>query len=1062
MAVFNQDDLINSMTQEDQQDEFLPSMAPEQESTEGGLMQFTGGLIRTNTIASAFYLGKSDKENRDPAYTKDFYGRIKNTEFEPLFEYGGQYVENEEEEAAWKERIRSEMELARTSANGGWMNTLGMLTGGILDPTLAIPAIGAVSKVKTLANVANMAKVSAGMSAAGMTASEAVLHQSQALRTKEESMYAIAGAAVIGGVLGGGIGGIYAGKTALSESIVKEILKTGELPKIKINSVGAAEYQLSDASIAKMPDWVIKSMQIPGLRAPILEGLTAKSPLLKDISTRLFENNLIKTRNLSKGANVAESVALETKLKIDMHDAVNYRKSMEGVYSEYLGYADRPTFMAGERMALSSAGQKKMSFREFNEEVGKATRRLEPSTNPFIRKAVEEGRKQLDIQNKKMEALADKSVINIIKQRKELDRQIAQLSESDVKMRAELNKQKAELVLPRTPNVFEELLGNFELRGRESYFTIMADKNRMIENRLKIEDDVTEWLVGNQGMDRAEARGVISEYVDKLMGLDGDTALSGLAKKHLSIDTGIKFTKERTTDIPDTLLEPGLVNDGLQNISKYIQNSNTLIRFQEFLNDMGVNSVAELKSLLANERATMKAKVPKDANYNNLIREITEGGAKDDALLDDFIAMSLNQYSKRNGADRMLRWLRDYNYVRLMGYVALSSITDVGMPILKYGLGNTLYHGYGAYVKNAVTGARKLVNEDLAAIHAGLDIEVNNTLRSIWDPDFTSTYMSRPVNMATSTLGRLGDKAKNLVYGAEQGTKYLAEKYGRLNFMDYWNLFHRRLAGNVAKAQIIRLVKNYDTISAYDKTYLNSIGIGKDNIAGLNQQLNKHAYDYKGAFITNTEEWSDPLIREIFEGAMIKEIDSTLVIPGRGDISRIGQKTELAKVMLQFKSFFAAATTKVTASGIQRMAMGDLRVAQGVLAMIALGALQYNLRMVAAGKEADNDPKNLIMEAISRGPLLGLIGDATFGLAAKWAGLSPYSRFGQQSVLEYPWGPSASLIKDFWKVSQDAVVPGQEWDDKSNKAALHLAPYQNWFVLRQIFDKLNKLDNGDK
>lgn len=1029
MTTFNHDDLIKSFTEEDMQDTLLPDqIKPDPAQTEGYGMQFTGNVIYSNPMASRLYLGAKDDEISNPSY--DRFSQLKDTQWEPMMSHFI-YADSDEEVAQEKERLSKEIELANTVMNSGWVGTVGMFAGGLADPTLMVPVLGAVSKVRTAAQISKLALEGSSYTAAGMAASEVGLHQSQQIRTTEQSLVNIASSAVLGGVLGVAVGGVVAGKYKLADSLVNHILKTGEMPRLKEN-LSAAKWEPSDAAIAGLPGWVAKAMTIPGLRAPIIEGLTSKSPLLKDIASRLFENNLIKERNrvgIKSDAEVLKEVAgdraktakiegnkvvypdgsretfsrtrsameepvnMETLLKQDMSDSLNYRKAMESNYADYLKTKSGGV-LGGERAYITAKRTGKMTAKEMYEEIGKWSRRLEKSGDEFIDKGVQLYRNMLAVQNKKMKALAQEG------------------------------------------NVFEQFLGELELKGRQAYFTIVPDKAKIIKNRAELENAVAEYYVNAKGMNPIEARSYASEHMDHFIGLDGAGTMNDLAQKFVSIDKGVRFTKSRAWDVPDTILEPGLVNDAMSIGQQYIEMSNKMARFQQFLDQMGATNLSDLKQRLKNEYESQVAKITNHPDYNNLKGKVEIDYVHNAKLLDDFAAIALGQFNRKGPADKALRFLRTYNYLRLMGYIVLSSITDLAMPIFKQGLGRTIMDGYVSGVKNFLTGARKLQNKDLADLYAALDIEMSNTLRTIMDPEFT-----RSINSAGEKINVYGDWA--------------SEKFGKLSGIDYWNTMHKRMAARMTISRLVRDMKNYSGLSSAEKEFLNSAGIGESNIKAILKEIEVHAQEYNGAFITNINEWSNTEAKEVFRGAVIKEVDSTIVTPSRGDMPRLIQRSEIARTLFQFKGFFSAMTTKVLINGMQRR---DANVLQGVLALLALGGAQYNLRMYMMNKEVNNNPSNLLLESMNRSGLLGLMGDPVFGLI-----LRPYitsSRYMNQSAVEYPLGPSASLIKDLSKVYADSMK--LDFDDKTLKAMGHLTPFQNLFWLRLLIDKYFGNEEGKK
>ena len=133
-------------------------------------------------------------------------------------------------------------------------------------------------------------------------------------------------------------------------------------------------------------------------------------------------------------------------------------------------------------------------------------------------------------------------------------------------------------------------------------------------------------------------------------------------------------------------------------------------------------------------------------------------------------------------------------------------------------------------------------------------------------------------------------------------------------------------------------------MDAKEGTRLARLGIDKEQWQTIIDQFNKWGDRESGSYILNLHNW-DPEVqatREAFESAILKDVDATIVTPGRGDIPFAAQENELAKTILQFKSFQMAMTSKIILPGIQRH---DAETIVGALALV--GYLQSSGRSSA-------------------------------------------------------------------------------------------------------------------
>lgn len=1074
MPIRDLNESMNSMQESDVIPQDLPSMAqaryeehpPENKASFSDLFAAHWGM--ETSVGSLFTNGLQDTEVIDPNFNP-----AKELQGTPYWQFADEalYADNQQELNDWKRQKDREIAQYQTMANAGWTGTGAMFAAQMTDPINIIPWFRAAKYVKGAATATKFIAGGATMGAATMAAQEAVLQSTQTGRTAEQSAYNIGAGAVFGTILGGAISAAKLSRDSLATNIVEQLLKGEELPKIQVTprSAGAAEIGLEDASLARMKvnffgkDFDLSNLlQIPGLKAPVIEGLTADSRVLNTITSSMFEHSNLETRNLVQkpdgiilqdakdslgpyptvtsakiisrdtkagkaevaleytekdvnGKTVGEPksktvsvdlerpgsetpVAMETFMKLDRAAIYEYQKELSGIYLEYTG--TKPGAFEAARAWKGARDEGKMSYREMLNDAASAARRGDAHENPYVRRMAEAMRKRIDEVNAQMK--------------------------------------KAGVPLPE-----------FKLVGRQSYFPIVYDKQAILNDRYGFEKVIEDYYHG-KGLGRAEARSAAIEYADNVIGAGSDAALLSDITR-MSLDKGVKFTKERVSDVPDTLMEKYLVNDPLHVISQYMAQGSQLSRFYDMLHTHGVNTLNDLKLKLHAEYEEKQALLnKKDVNYNYNKEQLTNKYVAYQNRLQDFASIMLGQYSKRTAADSALRALRTYNYLRLMGMITLSSITDLAMPIFKHGLGRTLMQGYVRGLTNISSGLRGLETDMLKHIGVAVEQELDGALRTMIDPEFGSNFVQR----AASTGKGLGPMTKKLyndfIYGANIAGDAASNAFSKAALINYWNIFGKRLGARIAISRIIGDLRKYASLPAPEKEYLNSIGIGSKHVDSILSQFDKYGGADKGGYITDIKSWSNIDAKERFSAAVIKEADSTIVTPGRGDIPRFIQGSELARTIFQFKGFFSAMTTKFLISGMQRR---DMAAATGLAAMIALGAAQYIIRTKISGKEPDMSTNNLMLEGINRSGAPGLIGDPIFGLMLSQK-LGGGSRYLNQNWIEYMVGPSGSLVKKLGEIYQD--VRDKKGVDALKKDIAPIIPFQNLLGIRQLYDKANK------
>ena len=68
--------------------------------------------------------------------------------------------------------------------------------------------------------------------------------------------------------------------------------------------------------------------------------------------------------------------------------------------------------------------------------------------------------------------------------------------------------------------------------------------------------------------------------------------------------------------------------------------------------------------------------------------------------------------------------------------------------------------------------------------------------------------------------------------------------------------------------------------------------------------------------MANTSEWTDEAAKKAFQAALNKDINITVVTPGKGD-TPLWMSTELGSTFAQFKKFAMAASQRILIRGMQ-------------------------------------------------------------------------------------------------------------------------------------------------
>lgn len=967
------------------------------EEQPGALATAGAGIIRLNPYVSGAYFGYDEQpalslqqgqvvnNNLDPNY--DFSFGVTGTQYSP---YMSQFANttNEQQKAALKIKLDKEQELNDVIARGGGLSYfIGSVVGSLLDPISLIPAVSIYKEAKLASAAANAAITSATF-AGVIGAQEAALHTSQTLRTADESEMNILGGAAIGGILGGAIGYATSKAIATNKQIITDILKGQEPVPATDLSIGAARAeQISPESTqiapivpnwlhSKYPDlahtldkYIVKGVGFPWFKSPVLENIVSEDATLRELTTNLFTIPLKLKGQIAKDGYAGTRLVepMEAKLWSDSVATAKVVQNLEDIHTNYY-------------QSLSAKKEKPLKLADFNKEVYRAWNNGDISKIP--------------------EAAAASKMI-----RAEVDKTVKKLVEARI-----LSEETGELI-----------------RTGDAMRVYDVDKIRSMRSAFR--DRLEQHFLEKGGVEVAELQSKLDETINTILGIgEGQIAMSDMVRT--TIDSGARFTKPRTLDVPNSLIEDFLIPDAAGTFSLFTDQANKMLRFYEALNNMGHNSLSDLRKSFGDKlnesRIALRDKIYKgkgtkeelDAKFAKASAKLDESTSDAVNKANDIIEMMLGQFGHRTKIDKGLKLFKSLNYATMLGWVTLTSVVDLAMAPFKHGFART-GNTYFKLAKGLVDGTANMTKRDLDAMGQALELAQNNVLKQVLDPDFNQGLKISRVDRANEAI---------------------AEGMSTLSGIKYWNYFGKHVAGLTAQTRIMDDVLNYAKLSAKEKTYLNEVYIGEKEAAMLAKEFNT-----KGGH-GSIPEWS-PEARQLITSAVQREIRSTIITPGKGSTPAVVQKYQAVALMFQFKAFFADMTGKVLLRGLQS---ADANTFQGVMAMMALGAGQYIVSERLKGRNPDTSTDKLILESINRSGMLGLLGDPLFSLILNNSGRLP-SRLQTQNKVNYIMGPSASTLQHFFNIFND--LKGGIFDDKTKKEAWRLVPYNNLFYIQLLLGK---------
>jgi len=850
------------------------------------------------------------------------------------------------------------------------------IAAGVADPINLIPIAGTVYKVaKTARVLAGAAKGSAVLGAA-TAAEEAALLPIQETRTKGESAINVVAATGFGAIVGGAIGGLSDPVKRVGRDMLAKAMK-GEDFKIEVTDTGAmkvvgeANSELDKLGLAHINETLVKVLTGPEfMRAPDLRAIMSPSETVRSLGDSFYNSNFIRKKHAE-----GEASGLRAQTGIAQRDA-QHNMTIHAVDKLYLEH----TGVGGIRSALARPAGK-ISPREFNDRVWKSL------TDDTVEDAIPQVNQAAKLIRKDMDSLAD-----------------------ELKTAGFLD-----------PDIDPKFARNYMSRIYD------VDKLHSPIVRSAFIDKVGNWLVTHDKdgsilavpRSLSSARAAASKHLDAVRGeTDKQIAMSSMMESAISKG---KFLKKRELLIPDSEIKDFLQTDASRLFMNYSNRVSRLLEAQAALNRSGH---ADFQSVIKSIRAeAAKATTGLDAKE---AMKVGKKFADEEELANMMYRSVLGQLKKPGTGDRFTEVLMNYQFLRLLGGVTVSSLPDIMATPFRMGFLNTVKHGYLPALRDLKS--YNLASEQLADLSGYLEFEQSNVIRAFSGID---------------DIHNLGRNTNSL----DISMQYLTKGFVKATGIGYWTGLGRRVSSHVAAAKTVRLLQK-ETLSAGEIEHLASIGIGKKDYAGLRKQIADHVQEASGTFVINPHLWKDTSALKILQNAIQIDVEGAVLKPGIESTPFIVQSSNVAKVMFQFKSFLSSSTGKILISGLQRR---DATVLAGFTGLLTMAMLSQALKDLIADKDpADREPIDYLLSGISNSGMLGLLGTSVIDTAHSFYN-DETARFGGSFVSSAILGPSASQIKTVADTTSNLL--SGDVTDSEIKAGIRMIPFSNLFYLKALTDR---------
>lgn len=554
--------------------------------------------------------------------------------------------------------------------------------------------------------------------------------------------------------------------------------------------------------------------------------------------------------------------------------------------------------------------------------------------------------------------------------------------------------------------------------GQESYFPRVYKVGKIVNERDKFRDMLVDWWSrGEKTMSREEAEITADSTINKIVGakIPQDFANVFMVKAAGS-------TRSRTLSVPDRLMKDYLESDANYVLQRHIREASAEV---ELTRAFGNKSLEKQLKDIQDEYDALMRQNPKDQAKlakarDNDIRDIT---ALRDRLAGTYgMPDDPSSFFVRAGA-----FLRSANFVTKLGGMTVSAIPDLARGVMVNGFGNTM-RGYSALITRSP--AFRASRAEQLKMAVGLETILHTRAR---------------------TMGDLVDSSARTTV-VEAGMERVTDAFGKLTLMGHFDDMNKSVNGMITSDGILS--------GTFAGRRLAKLGINDNMAARIRSEFEKHGEVINGWHIGNFEKWDDQHVAGVFQSAVLKDVNNTVITPGIGD-TPLWASTPLGKTIFQFKSFATASYNRATLGGLQE---GTGQFYYGTAFQIGLGALTYALKQSANGKEVDWSPNKLVLEGVDRSGILGPLMEynnmaekASGGMVGLGAllGTGTQSRYASRGFIGSALGPTFGLLDTITDVT--AGVLNGDAGDRVLHNVRTLLPGNNLFWIAPL---INQVDPG--
>lgn len=926
---------------------------------EPSLMEGVGAALRyENIIGGAISSAQNDYTTEELNRVDPGYNPFAPDEIRGYEEYADKFIDSNN--PLMTKVIKQDLDRNRreneTLDAMGWTGVALRVGASLVDPTILIPGGTLVKAGRVGYRIGRSALAVGAATGAAVTTQEAILSSVNPGRTDQESIMAIGGSVVLGALLGA------AGAKFFSRGEWDRLAKNleTELAEDVVNPGQVAETivaRMRSAGAAKVDDIKLDDLGVGGGRAaeavarataalrinPGVETMFSPSVKVREAYAKMVDNSVYTRMNM-EGKSLGPDV--ENLVKVYQRGAMaQWMRSAKTAYKQAKGegfQGSRADFMA----RVARAGR-----RGDVDELG----------DPHVTRAAQEARAKI------FDPLLERA-----KQ--------AGLLPEDVRVTT-------------AASYVTRLWNRNRLIGEEPRFKQIAREYFQSELN-KIPADKRPDFVSKADMD-SYIEDVVGSVFNNLTGRgSGDVPewLVPLARGPL---------KERTFNIPDELVEDFLENDMEMILRRYTRTMAADVELTEKFGraDMKdtLDAIRKEYDDLAKQAKTPEARAKLNTQRERDIRNLE--------AFRDMIRGTYRQAEESSAWGRITRGALAWNYMRLLGGVTLSSLSDIVRPQAVHGMAATMREALPALVSN--TRAAKISRQDARDLGAVTEAVMNSRLASL--AELQDPY-------------RYGSQYERFLSNATR-------VFTKMTGLPYWNDTMKTIASVMTQNRMAKTALNWAKAGERDRAYLAYLGIDENLAEQIAGQIRRHGVQEGGIWGANVRAWDDDYLRRVWGAALNKDVDRTIVTKGVAD-QPLWTRSNWGKLIMQFKSFGMASHQKVLLSGLQE---SPLRLAQTMALATPLGMMVAYLKYIERGdtEEAErllDNPGLWIADGLDRtgilsipfeisntaeklGSPLGIVSGAQ-AIAGDEDRGGRASRYASRNKLGAVLGPSAGIFED--------------------------------------------------